>query len=815
MAGGLFSPSADGRPKPTPPKNLRIFNTLATDQRCAMMRMLSAILLFVCVANIGRAQHADTLQQQIINEAARAFDLAFQDPYAAQKIAKRMLAKSEEIGDELAAANAYNSLGWSYFHLGELDSAIVQLQHAKALFAVKARPKEVIQVAINLSEVYLRRSGYQAALTLVLEADSVNQLLGDAALQTDLYRQFAILYRELGSFDKATSYFLLAMDGFLEQDDLFRYVNTGISLSILYRKKNQWSESLNLLQNLDERSNLSALSDYQRAMVNENLGETYFGMGDYANALLHFEKAYDLFDKLALGGDLAYEALNIGKSHRQLGNWDAAERYLLQADQLTDSLALINYSYEVAMELSSLYALKNQWERAYAYSEEARILFDSLNLQEQVRFSRELSEKFENDKKEHEITLLNTRNALNESKRKKTLIGVYLLIAVSLASLWIALLLRSRIQLSKKLEHERKQNRIAGDIEDERMLNQFVVSLFGKHTVSDLLTALTQSTVSHFGFWGGWVYTPNSSGDALVVHARADRQGLFLDGKTAQPTTQGAAGRAFTTGKSVLEQRPREGSGIAELAVPVRVNGKVFAVAHVEDATGTRVTERQLRLLERAAAVCSERISKLITEEKLRLHIARDLHDELGSTLTSISILSKLATNEADPKQATYLQKIHTYSGHMMESMSDIIWAINPSHDSMHEALLRMKEYAVDLIESAGMTCEFNVHGHVESNTLSAEERKYIYLIFREAVHNAVKYSKAQNISIEIAQSESSFSFTVEDDGVGFDLDQTVYGNGIHNIYDRAKAIHAVVQIKTTKGSGTVVELVKPTTLPE
>lgn len=770
-----------------------------------------SFLLFVCVASSSVAQHNDTLQQSIIRQSASAFEMAFQDPYAAGEISKQLVAQSEKIGDELAAANAYNSLGWSYFHLGELDSAIIKLSRAKTLFGTNARTKEVIQVSINLSEVYLRKSSYQSALTFILEADSINQTLGDRALQTDLYRQFAILYRELGSYDKATSYFLLAMDGFLEQGDVFRYVNTGVSLSILYRKKTQWNESLNLLQKLDVSNDEYTLSDYQTAMVNENIGETYFGMEDFQNALLHFDKAYQLFSSLALDGDVAYEAMNVGKSHRKLGQWDEAERYLLQAHQLADSLELTNYSHEVAMELSSLYASKNQWERAYSFSEEARILFDSLNLQEQVRFSRELSEKFENDKKEHEIALLNTRNALNESKRKKTLIGVYLLIAVSIASLWIALLMRSRIQLSKKLEHERKQNRIAGDIEDERTLNQFVVSLFGKHTVSDLLTALTQSTVSHFGFLGGWVYTPNTSGDALIVHARADRQGLFLDGKTAQPTTQGAAGRAYTTGTSVLEQQPNTEGGTSELAVPVRVNGKVFAVAHVEDATATRVTERQLRLMERAAAVCSERISKLITEEKLRLHIARDLHDELGSTLTSISILSKLATNEADPKQHTYLDKIHAYSGNMMESMSDIIWAINPSHDSLQEALLRMKEYAVDLIESAGMTCTFNVQGSAESNTLSAEERKYIYLIFRESVHNAVKYSRAQHIAIEIAQNESSFSFTVEDDGVGFDLDQTVYGNGIHNIYDRAKAIHAVVKIKTAKGSGTAVHLVKQT----
>lgn len=258
---------------------------------------------------------------------------------------------------------------------------------------------------------------------------------------------------------------------------------------------------------------------------------------------------------------------------------------------------------------------------------------------------------------------------------------------------------------------------------------------------------------------------------------------------------------AQASGKSVLRE--------STMAAPILVNGKVYAVVQTDQVDS--FSERQLRLLERAAAVCSERISRLINEDQLRHHIARDLHDEVGSTLTSISILSKLATNDSDPRQDEYLEKIHAYSGHMMESMSDIIWAINPSHDSLAETLLRMKEYAVELIESAGMVCTFAVQGSAEVNTLGPEERKYIYLIFREAVHNAVKYSGAKEIAIGVTLSEEAFSFVVEDDGIGFDLDKTKFGNGIQNMYDRAKAIQASVLINSATGCGTSMHLVKKT----
>jgi signal transduction histidine kinase/Flp pilus assembly protein TadD len=780
-----------------------------------MKKGLFTLLLFVCAIGIGAAQQADSLQQHIINASTRAFEMAFDDPDSARKIAESMLAKARTTGDELASANAQNSLGWSYFHLGEIDAAIEALRQSKDLFSRQQRPKEVIQVCINLSEVHMRKSGYQAALKHLLEADSVNATLGDPALQTDLYRQFAILYRELGSYDQATRYFQQAMDGFLAQGDYFRYVNTGISLSILHRKKGEWSASLDLLQKLDSVSAAYTLSAYQRAMVHENLGETWFGKGNAQNALTQFEAALRLFSDLKLGADMAYEAINVGKSHHAMGHWDEAERYLRQAYHLSDSLALTNYSFDAAMELAALFASKKDWEQAFSFSERARVLSDSLNLQEQMRFSKELAEKYENDKKEQEIALLTIQNELTDSRRKKALIGLYFFIAISVASLFIVWLMRSRIRLNKKLEHERKQNRIAGDIEDERVLNQFVVSLFGKNTTSEILRTLAYGCGSLLGLDNCGVYTVDLDGQALLLHSHAS--GEMQDSRALRlPLYEGAKGAVFASGKSILPEggdvqnhSPKAGSGPLEMAVPVMVNGAVYAIVSAHCSGEPGFDERQLHLLERAAGVCAERISKLINEEKLREHIARDLHDDVGSTLTNIHILSKLAGNEADAHQRTYIEKIHVQSGDMMERMNDIVWAINPNNDSVQQTVLRMKEYAVELIESAGMECAFDVEDRADAVELEPEERKFIYLIFKESVHNAVKYSKASRISVFIAQSQNVFSFRLVDDGVGFDPATAKMGNGIRNMQARAKAIHATFDIASTEGGGTVVHLEK------
>jgi signal transduction histidine kinase len=145
----------------------------------------------------------------------------------------------------------------------------------------------------------------------------------------------------------------------------------------------------------------------------------------------------------------------------------------------------------------------------------------------------------------------------------------------------------------------------------------------------------------------------------------------------------------------------------------------------------------------------------------------------------------------------------------MMERMNDIVWAINPNNDSVQQTVLRMKEYAVELIESAGMECAFDVEDRADAVELEPEERKFIYLIFKESVHNAVKYSKASRISVLIAQSQNVFSFRLVDDGVGFDPATAKMGNGIRNMQARAKAIHATFDIASTEGGGAVVHLEK------
>ena len=203
-----------------------------------------------------------------------------------------------------------------------------------------------------------------------------------------------------------------------------------------------------------------------------------------------------------------------------------------------------------------------------------------------------------------------------------------------------------------------------------------------------------------------------------------------------------------------------------------------------------------------------------MVEEKLRSKIARDLHDEMGSTLTSINIISKVAMQQSgdDEKINQHLGKIKDNSSRMMESMSDMVWAINPSNDTFEKVALRMKEFAAELLEPAGINYFFREEGQMEKAVLNPEQRKDIYLIFKEALNNAVKYSAASEIDILLKKENGFVIMRVMDNGKGFDMVNYKSGNGIKNIKSRGLQMKAVVTIDSIPGTGTTISLQVPVT---
>jgi signal transduction histidine kinase len=197
-----------------------------------------------------------------------------------------------------------------------------------------------------------------------------------------------------------------------------------------------------------------------------------------------------------------------------------------------------------------------------------------------------------------------------------------------------------------------------------------------------------------------------------------------------------------------------------------------------------------------------------LQQEKLRLSIARDLHDEMGSTLSSISILSEAAMRhlQEDIDRARF-GTIGARARQVMEAMSDIVWSVNPRNDSMANILQRMKEFSVELFESQGIALHFEADETVKTLNLPMEQRKDFYLLFKEAANNAAKYSGATEVWVLVQSNKDGLRLEVRDNGRGFDPATVKQGNGLWNMQRRAERMGGEFELESKIREGTRVEL--------
>lgn len=194
---------------------------------------------------------------------------------------------------------------------------------------------------------------------------------------------------------------------------------------------------------------------------------------------------------------------------------------------------------------------------------------------------------------------------------------------------------------------------------------------------------------------------------------------------------------------------------------------------------------------------------------KLRNEIASDLHDEIGSTLSSITVYSDiLVENVQSPALKQISQRISNSSQNILHSMSDIVWSINPKNDEFESIIIRMQSYANEILEAKKVGVDFIQDVASYNIKLSLIQRKNMYLIFKEALNNAIKYSKCSHIIIHIKYRQAQLFFLLKDNGIGFNVASPNEGNGLENMKRRAEDMGGTLKILSSPGMGTEVELI-------
>ena len=242
-------------------------------------------------------------------------------------------------------------------------------------------------------------------------------------------------------------------------------------------------------------------------------------------------------------------------------------------------------------------------------------------------------------------------------------------------------------------------------------------------------------------------------------------------------------------------------------------DGKRYFTGIARDVSERRKAEEALQ---------KAREEKFRELEKVRTRIATDLHVDIGSSLTQIAVLTEVARGQASYLKAenlsTPLERIKSVSKELVAVMSDVVWAINPQKDFLHDLVQRMRRFASDVFTTRGIRFEFvapDIEGDLQ---LGANIRREVFAIFKESVNNAVKYSECTAARAEFRIADERLFLEISDNGRGFDTEEILSdrfkpemgGNGLVNIRRRALELGGACRIESEIGKGTTISLSVP-----
>ena len=201
------------------------------------------------------------------------------------------------------------------------------------------------------------------------------------------------------------------------------------------------------------------------------------------------------------------------------------------------------------------------------------------------------------------------------------------------------------------------------------------------------------------------------------------------------------------------------------------------------------------------------RLNYLLKLERIRTKIASDLHDNIGSGLTEITFLSQMLQRRKawDDVTNSQVNKISKTAHNLISDMRDIVWLINPSQDTLSDLFHRLKDSSQELLQYLDIKLEVSNIDKLTKVRLPITFRQHLYLIFKEAVNNSIKYSNCKNIKFDIETTKGILIVNLKDDGIGFEIDKIKRGNGLINMTRRAEAVNGKLEIISKINEGTTI----------
>lgn len=627
-----------------------------------------------------------------------------------------------------------------------------------------------LKALLSLANEFLRKDlsvTKRYCFEIIAQADSQSETpwLGGA------YNYLVSAYQQTAKPDSAL-YFLARAKEIAKQNpgNVKIQYNFNQSAGLFYKNNGEYKLALPyLLNNLK----IWTKEDEGRAGLLLNLGNLYSNMGEFKLAARYHLQSLELFEILKNLRGQSFCLQSLGNDFFNLKQLADAEIYYTKSLQLKEKLEDKRGVLTTTISLGDVYKDMNQHRKAEAYYKKA--LAEAVKLKLPAEEARAF----------HQYGLLHKRMGENEKARenfsKSMLLSKQMGDSVTLAKT------RSEI-----LELDlREQNRLKTETQ---MLDGLNTTL---RTGDRQQEAVEYHRLSEY-------YASNKDFEQALYYL-----------KKHEALTDTVAGKAVLLQLKELEKSYNTEKKEKEIELlkkdqqlqalelrRQRSNSTIIIIVLISVVIISVLLINRYRVLNKTR--------RLVEMERMRNTIARDLHDDIGSTLSSINIISQMALKDANGS-TSHFQRIAQHSSSMMESMSDIVWSINPSNDSLEQVIAKMKEFAAEILDPLNIEYSFSGEENLQAIKLDVSTRKNLFLIFKEAINNAAKYSSANTIRIQFNKTNGILVLHIIDNGKGFNTETGSSGNGLRNMKERATNLLGTLELKSTQ-TGTEITLQLPLT---
>lgn len=227
----------------------------------------------------------------------------------------------------------------------------------------------------------------------------------------------------------------------------------------------------------------------------------------------------------------------------------------------------------------------------------------------------------------------------------------------------------------------------------------------------------------------------------------------------------------------------------------------ITVVAAVSILTIKYVSTRKLKI----------RLKELEAVNRERTRISKDMHDDLGSGLSKIAIMTELLKPavKSNDELTRKIEKISQTAGELVDNMGQIVWTMNANNDTLESLLAYIREYALDFFDDTEIKCKVLIGDVNQRIMMNQQERRNVFLVLKETLNNTVKHATAKHVNITFSFEQQMAKLTITDDGLGFDLQNNRrFGNGLINMKKRMEAILGYYQIQSVIGKGTTTVII-------